>query len=60
MTKREAIQRKAAWAKALSEGRVVRYNGMSFKSFPTVEQAEADVRAIKSFGIGSDASIVKI
>lgn len=60
MTKKEAIERKANWAKALAEGRVVRYNsGMSLKSWPTVQQARDDVRAINTFGAG-DASIVVI
>ena len=41
MTRKEAIARKAAWALALSEGRVVRYNGgMTLTSYPTVEAAQ--------------------
>jgi hypothetical protein len=40
-TKKEAKARKEAWTKALSEGRVVRYNdGMEFRSFLTAEAAE--------------------
>lgn len=41
MTKREAIKRKAEWAKALSEGRVVRWNGgMTLTSYPTTEATQ--------------------
>jgi len=41
-TKREAINRKAEWHKALVEGRVVRsFGGLSLTSYPTVEAARA-------------------
>ena len=42
MTKKESFERKQAWALAVMEGRVVRFNdGMKFRSFPTREAAEA-------------------
>ena len=42
MTKKESFERKRAWALAVMEGRVVRFNdGMEFRSFPTREAAEA-------------------
>lgn len=53
MTKREAIKRKAEWALALKEGRVVRYNGgMTLTSYPTTEKALEAVACI------NDAEIV--
>lgn len=42
MTKFESRLAKSAWAKALAEGRVVRFNsGASFKAHKTVEDARA-------------------
>jgi hypothetical protein len=42
----EARIAKSNWAKALSEGRVVRFNdGASFKAFKTVDDARAFVTA---------------
>jgi len=44
MTKKEAIARKQAWSKALVEGRVVRFfDGLTFRSYPTIEAAKAAV-----------------
>ncbi len=58
-TKKEAIARKAAWSKALAEGRVVRYNGgLSLTSYPTIEQALLAVEVATAVGL--DASIVKV
>jgi hypothetical protein len=49
MTKIEARIAKSNWAKALTEGRVVRFNdGASFKAFNTADDARAFVRASHS------------
>jgi len=49
MTKKEAIERKAAWSRALAEGRVVRFEGgMRLTSYPTVAQAMAAVPAAEN------------
>ncbi len=46
-TKKEAAARKAAWTKALAEGRVVRYNvGTMFQSFATFHEAHAFARTV--------------
>ena len=62
MTKREAIKRKADWAKALAEGRVVRWNdGMVLTSYPTVAGALAAVAKINSdLDRAGDAKIVVV
>jgi hypothetical protein len=59
MTKNQAIERNAAWSKALAEGRVVRWNdGMTLTSYPTELLALAAVQDIKLAGM--DAEIVKV
>lgn len=59
MTKKEAIARKADWSRALAEGRVIRYNfGMTLRSYPTAEEARAEVERFKD--AGHQASIVKV
>jgi hypothetical protein len=58
MTKKESIQHKAEWQKALSEGRVVRYNnGQPMRSFITQAEVKTFVRAMKVSNIpGVDRS----
>lgn len=62
-TKKEAIERKAAWSKALQEGRVVRYNGgMTLTSYPTVERARQALQEFTLAGmraelVGKDGAI---
>lgn len=47
MTKKEAREHKVNWNRALAEGRVVRYNGgNSFRSFPTVEEANDFIKKL--------------
>ena len=47
-TKKEAIERKVAWNRALIEGRVVRYNdGLTMTSYSTKEKAEAAARELE-------------
>lgn len=58
ITKKEAAARKAAWTKALAEGRVVRYNvGTTFQSFTTVQEAHAFARTVNAAAPG-DAVVV--
>lgn len=59
MTKKEAIQRKADWAKALAEGRVVRFGSDRLTSYPTVARAEVAVRDARAF-TGKWAEIVVV
>lgn len=57
MTKKQAIERKESWSKALAEGRVVRYNfGMTLRSYPTAAEATAECERFKE--AGHQASIV--
>ena len=59
MTKKEAKARKEAYTKALAEGRVVRYNnGLSFRSFKTVEDAEAFAEQARQ--MDKDAGIIRV
>ena len=61
MTKKEARARNEAYRTALEEGRVVRYNdNCSFRSFPTIEAAEAFVRQIKTFCPNDQAEIIRV
>lgn len=56
-TKKQAAARKAAWTKALAEGRVVRYDkGARFQSFKTAEVARQTVA--RCVADGMDAEIV--
>lgn len=41
ITKKEAVARRAAWKKAVEEGRVLRLAGSRFISFPSVEARDA-------------------
>jgi hypothetical protein len=59
MTKFESRLAKSAWAKALSEGRVVRFNsGASFKALKTVEDARAFAAMLSH--TDRSATIVKV
>lgn len=55
MARKESIAQHAAWRKALEEGRIVRFEGNKFISFPTVERAQQAVITAREQGI--DASI---
>jgi hypothetical protein len=60
MTKKEAKARKAAWQRALVEGRIVRSNGgMTLTSNKTVHDAKMLVFALRDNGDRS-AEIVKV
>ena len=51
------IERKAAWSLALSQGRVVRYNGgLTMRSYPTAEEARMECERFKD--AGHHASVV--
>jgi hypothetical protein len=49
LTKKEAAKRKADWNKAIREGRVVRFLGMStFVCYPTIEARDAALAKMES------------
>lgn len=58
-TKAEAKAQKAEWAKALVEGRVVRFNdGLTLKAYPTIEARDLALAAFAAAGM--DAEIVEV
>ena len=57
MTKKEAKVHKIEWNKALTEGRVVKYNGTTFRSFLTHEDA---LSFIADLPLASYAHIVDV
>ncbi len=59
MTKKEALTRRAEWDRALSEGRVIRYNdGASFTSYRTL--AERDLALVVAKAQGITAEVVSM
>ncbi len=55
MTKREAKQARAEWNLAIAEGRAIRYqDGLTFKSYPTVDAAIAEMNVAKAAGIKAE------
>jgi hypothetical protein len=50
--KEQAKLAKMEWAKAVVEGRVLRFNdGMSFRAYPTKEERDAAVKTLREAGI---------
>lgn len=60
MMKKEAIARKAAWQRALAEGRVVRHDdGMRLTSYVTAEAAQREVEVARSVGLKAEIVVVE-
>jgi len=59
MSKKEARSRKADWARAATEGRIVRFfEGLRFRAFLTV--AEANAAVVEAHNAGLSAEIVSM